>query len=112
MKRLRHFAFAIGLAAALLFGQQVVVLHDLAHAKEQLSSKEAKPGSSTCEQCFTCAQLSGAVGASPPTLPVDCASHAQFDVLLAKDAVSAPLLAFRSSPFRSTSRTSLTSSAG
>lgn len=96
MKRTRLIALAIGLAAALLFGQQAAVLHDLAHAKEQLTQKDSKPSSSTCDQCAACAQLSGAVGAAPPALPVDCATHAQFDVSLAQGEASAPLLAFRS----------------
>jgi hypothetical protein len=96
MGHFRRLAQAIWLAAALLTAQQAAALHDLAHAKEQLSQKDAKPGSTTCDQCFACAELSGAVGATPPTLPLDCASPAQFDVSLARGLAIAPLLAFRS----------------
>jgi hypothetical protein len=96
MARLLLLARALGLVAALLFGQQLVVLHDLTHASEQLSRKDGKPGPATCDQCFACAQLSGAVGATPPVLPIDCAGHPRADAHFAQDAASAPLLAFRS----------------
>jgi hypothetical protein len=96
MTRVLQLARALGLAAALLFGQQLVVLHDLTHAGEQMSRKDGKPGSSTCDQCFTCAQLSGAMGAPVLAVPDDPACHAQVDTVLAEDAPSAPLLAFRS----------------
>lgn len=87
---------ALGLVAALLFGQQLVVLHDLTHANEQLSRKDGKTGSPTCDQCFACAQLSGAVGPTPLVLPAGCAGHTPSEALLEQDAASAPLLAFRS----------------
>jgi hypothetical protein len=96
MGHFRRLALAVWLAAALLTAQQAAALHDLGHAKEQLSQKDAKPGSITCDQCFACAELSGAVGATPPVLPPHCASHARFDVSLAQDVAAAALLAFRS----------------
>ncbi len=96
MKAFRRLAQGLLLAAALLFGQQAAALHDLSHATEQLSQKDAKPGSSTCDQCATCAQLAGGATATPPTLPVDDAAPVQVAASLARDAASAPLLAFRS----------------
>jgi hypothetical protein len=96
MARFLHLARALGLVAALLLGQQLVVLHDLTHANEQLSRKDGKTGPSTCDQFFACAQLSGAVGASPPVMPADCANHAKVEMARTEDAASAPLLAFRS----------------
>ncbi|HLX22266.1 MAG TPA: hypothetical protein VKR38_02880 [Usitatibacter sp.] len=87
---------ALLFAVALLAGQHVAALHDLAHAKEQLSQKDAKPGSSTCDQCAACAQLSGGAAATTPVLPVDDVAPAQVAVSLARDAACAPRLAFRS----------------
>jgi hypothetical protein len=87
---------ALLFAGTLLAGQQVAALHDLVHAKEQLSQKDAKPGSSTCGQCASCAQLAGGAAATAPRLPPDDAAHVQFAVALARDATCAPLLAFRS----------------
>ncbi len=96
MTRFLNLVRAFGLVAALLVGQQLVVLHDLTHAHEQLSRKDGKAGSSTCDQCFACAQLSGAVGATAPAFPAGQACHAQAVATLAEDAASTPLLAFRS----------------
>jgi hypothetical protein len=96
MKAFRRLIQGFFLAAALLFGQQAAALHDLSHATEQLSQKDAKPGSSTCNECAACAQLSGAATVTPPAVPVDGATHALFAVPLAQDAACAPLLAFRS----------------
>ncbi|MFZ3323056.1 MAG: hypothetical protein WA190_11840 [Usitatibacter sp.] len=84
------------LAVALFAGQQAVVMHGLEHAIDQLTQKDAKPGPGTCDQCFTCAELSGAVGSAPLQLPVDCATPVQAGVPLARDAEPAPRLAFRS----------------
>ena len=96
MKLLYPLARALLLSAALLFGQQAVALHALVHAQEQLAKKDAKPGSSSCELCATCAQLAGALGATPPSLPPIVASHAQFEVAFAEDTAVARLLAFQS----------------
>ena len=68
MKSLRRLAFALAVALALLFGQQAAALHDLGHAVNQISHKGSAPAS-TCDQCFACAQLSGAVGTSLPVVP-------------------------------------------
>jgi hypothetical protein len=87
---------ALLFAVALLAGQHIAALHDLAHAKEQLSQRDAKPGSSACGQCATCAQLAGGAAATTPGLPPEDAAHVQFAVALARDAACAPLLAFRS----------------
>ena len=92
LRLVRAFLFAV----ALLAGQQVAALHDLAHAKEQLSRKDGKPGSSTCDRCAACAQLSGGAAATPPALPPNDATHVQFAVTLPQGEESAPLLAFRS----------------
>jgi hypothetical protein len=97
MKAFRRLIQGFFLAAALLFGQQAAALHDLAHATEQLSQKDAKPGSNTCDQCATCAQLSGGgAAATLPTLPLDDAAPVRVAAALARDIASAPLLAFRS----------------
>jgi hypothetical protein len=69
MKPLRRIALAFAVALALLFGQQAAALHDLGHAVSQLSHKGSGLPASTCDQCFACAQLSGAVGTSLPVVP-------------------------------------------
>jgi hypothetical protein len=96
MKAFRRLAWAFGLAAALLLGQQLASLHDLKHATEQLTQKDSKPGSNTCDQCAACAQLSGAASVTPPALPVACATHEPAVAQVAQDADSAPLISFRS----------------
>ncbi len=68
MQRLRRVGFALWIALALLVSQQAAALHDLGHATAQLSEKGGKPASPVCDQCFLGAQLSGAVGATPPAL--------------------------------------------
>jgi hypothetical protein len=70
MTRFRRFAYILWFAAALLVGQQAAALHALGHATEQLSQKhDGKRAPATCDQCFACAELSGAVGASAPQVP-------------------------------------------
>jgi hypothetical protein len=97
MKPLRRLAALLGLAFALLVGQQAAALHDLGHATERLSHKQdSKPGPSTCDQCFACAELSGAVGATPPSIPPVDAVHALFAPALEQGVAAAPRLAFRS----------------
>jgi hypothetical protein len=97
MKPMRRLAAVLWLAFALLAGQQAAALHDLGHATQKLSHKQdSKPRTSTCDQCFACAELSGAVGATLPSMPpVDCA-HAPFAPSLARGVAAAPRLAFRS----------------
>lgn len=68
MKLPRRIVFALALALALLFGQQAAALHDLGHAVDRIAHKGSVP-SSPCDQCFACAQLSGAVGTSLPVVP-------------------------------------------
>jgi hypothetical protein len=98
MNSIRRIAVAFGLALALLVGQQAAALHDLGHATERLTHKQdSKPGTSTtCDQCFACAELSGAVGATLPQLPSTDATHAQCARPLERGAAVAPRLAFRS----------------
>ena len=97
MKPIRRLASALWLALALLVGQQAAALHDLGHATEKLSQKhDSKPGSSTCGQCFACAELSGAVGTTLPPLPSTDADHAQCARPLEQGVAVAPRLAFRS----------------
>ena len=68
MKSSRRILFALAVACALLFGEQAAALHDLGHAVDQIAHKGSAPGS-PCDQCFACAQLSGAVGTSLPVVP-------------------------------------------
>jgi len=68
MKSSRRILFALALALALLFGEQAAALHDLGHALDQIAHKGTAPGA-PCDQCFACAQLSGAVGTSLPVVP-------------------------------------------
>jgi hypothetical protein len=69
MKPLRRLAVILGLALALLGGQQAAAWHDLGHVTGS-HKQDSKPGSSHCGLCFACAELSGAVGASVPMLPL------------------------------------------
>ncbi|HEY4998990.1 MAG TPA: hypothetical protein VII36_07600 [Usitatibacter sp.] len=97
MNSIRRFTTAFWLAFALLVGQQVAALHDLGHATELLSHKQgSKTPPATCDQCFACAQLSSAVGVTPPVLPVVAAGIPVG--CFARDATIriAPRLAFRS----------------
>jgi hypothetical protein len=97
MRPIRRLATILWLALALLVGQQAAALHDLGHATGQLSHKQdSTPGSSTCDQCFACAQLAGAVGTTPPSFGALDASHAPAQCILRQGVDSAPRLAFRS----------------
>ena len=69
MKSLRRIVFVFAVALAVVFGQHAAALHDLGHAANQIAHKGSVPGNSTCDQCFACAQLSGAVGTSLPVVP-------------------------------------------
>ena len=68
MQSLRRLAVGFFLALALLFGQQVAALHGLGHAMDRIAHKGISPFS-TCDECFACAQLAGAVGPSLPVVP-------------------------------------------
>jgi hypothetical protein len=98
MDSIRRFAAAFLLGLALLVGQQGAALHDLGHATERIAHKQdSKPSSSTtCDQCFACAELSGAVGTTLPQLPSMDASHARCTRPLEGGVAVAPRLAFRS----------------
>ena len=87
MHPVRRILLAFSLALALLFGQQAAALHDLGHAVDRIAPPSAMPFGNTCDECFACAQLAGAVGVSLPTIPpvllpdgaprdTDCASAA------------------------------------
>ena len=96
MTPLRRLGIAFWLALALLFGQQAAALHDLGHAVNQIEHKGSVPAGSTCDQCFACAQLSGAVAATPPAVPAGTAHDAAPDGPASTPACAAPRFAFLS----------------
>ena len=97
MTRMRRIASAFWLALALLVGQQASALHALGHATEQLSRKhDSTPAPSTCDQCFACAELSGAVGATIPSVPAVIADNSQPFAVIEQGAPAVLRLAFRS----------------
>jgi hypothetical protein len=72
----RRIALALWLALVLLVGQQAAALHDLGHATDRLSQKkESQHRPSSCDKCFACAELSGAIGATVPAVPVVLADN-------------------------------------
>jgi hypothetical protein len=93
----RRIALALWLALAVLVGQQAAALHDLGHATQQLSQKKESPHAPTsCDKCFACAELSGAMLATAPGVPVVAAgNHVSFTVP-DLGVQYAPRLAFRS----------------
>jgi hypothetical protein len=97
MNRIRRIASAFWLALALLIGQHAAALHDLGHASEQLSQKkDSRHAPASCDKCFAFAELSGALGAAAPAVPVVVAdNHVPFAVLT-PGVASAPRLAYRS----------------
>jgi hypothetical protein len=96
MHLLRRIVLAFSLALALLVGQQAAALHDLGHAVDRIAHKGSLPSGGTCGECFACAQLSGAVGASMPAIPpVLLPDGAPRDVACAS-ATLAPRFAFLS----------------
>ena len=71
MQSLRRLGLVLWLALALVAGQQLVLWHDVGHAGGHLAAHDGdergdKGGAqpSKCEQHFTCAQLSGALGSA------------------------------------------------
>jgi hypothetical protein len=97
MTRSRRFASALWLALALVAGQQAAALHDLGHATGQLTQKhDSKPAPSKCDQCFACAELSGAVGATPLGLPIVSTGGRSFSFVFERASSCATRLAFRS----------------
>lgn len=76
MNRTRRIFFTLFMAFALCVGQQALALHDLAHVTNPVHKQDSTPGKNTCAKCFACAQLSGAVGASIPEVPLlEAAPH-------------------------------------
>jgi hypothetical protein len=69
MHAVRRVLLAFSLALALLVGQQAAALHDLGHAVDRIAHKGSLPFGNTCDECFACAQLSGAVSPSLPAIP-------------------------------------------
>lgn len=97
MRSIRRLASILWLALALLVGQQAAALHDLGHATGQLSHKQdSKNPSSTCGECFACAELSGAVGVTVPVLPVVAACTPRAADPIISSAASPARLAYRS----------------
>ena len=97
MKPIRRLASILWLALALLVGQQAAALHDLGHATGQLSHKQdSKTPPGTCDQCFACAELSGAVGVTVPVLPVVAACTPRAADPVATGVASPARLAYRS----------------
>ncbi|MBC8023368.1 MAG: hypothetical protein H7Y14_09635 [Burkholderiales bacterium] len=94
MNRFRHIFFALWMALAVVVGQQAVVLHDLAHAAGH--KQESTPGKSTCDKCFACAELSGAVGTSIPSVVLPDTAPRVRHVHSDAPVFGAPRLAFRS----------------
>ena len=75
MKAFRHLGFALWLALALVAGQQLVLLHDLGHAAEQLSQKhDSKPAPTKCDQHYATSQLVGSPPAAGLVVALDCAN--------------------------------------
>ena len=89
----RRFFAAFWIALALLVGQQAAALHDLSHATDLL---KGKPAHHSCDQCFLSAQLSGAVGATIPELPVVPMAPASSGRVEDRSISSAPRGLFRS----------------
>lgn len=96
MNRARHFFFLLWMAFALVAGQHAVALHDLSHVADPAQKQDSTPGKTTCDKCFACAQLSGAIGASIPAVPLVDAARALALSHADKAVASAPLLAFHS----------------
>ena len=96
LNRVRRIFLALWMALALVVGQHALALHDLAHATDPIHKQDSTPGKNTCDKCFACAQLSGAVGASIPEVPlVEAQPHLSLDPSY-RAIAGAPRLAFRS----------------
>jgi hypothetical protein len=94
LNRFRHIFFALWMALAVVVGQQAVVLHDLSHVAGH--KQDSTPGKSTCDKCFACAQLSGAVGASVPVVPAIPADDAAPIAVIALVAPAPARFAYQS----------------
>jgi hypothetical protein len=72
MKFMRRTGFLLWLTVAMAMGQQALLLHGLAHAREKISQtqkQDAPPASPVCDQCGLYAQLSGMAPTGVPALP-------------------------------------------
>jgi len=97
MRGIRRFASAFWLGLALLLGQHATLVHALGHATEQLSQKkDSKPAPTSCDQCFACAELSGAIGTSPVAFAPLALAYPVPAASFAAEVASAPWLAYRS----------------
>ena len=97
MKPIRRLASILWLALALLVGQQAAALHDLGHATGKLTHKQdSNKAPVSCDQCFACAELSGAVGVTVPELPVVAACPPRAAETLSPGAAFPARLAYRS----------------
>jgi hypothetical protein len=97
MRSIRRLASILWLALALLVGQQAAALHDLGHATERLSHKQdSKTPPTSCDQCFACAELSGAVGVTVQQVPVVAACTPRAAAPIDHGVVSPARLAYRS----------------
>jgi hypothetical protein len=97
MRRLRHLGFLLWLGLALAMGQHAAALHDLSHATERLSQKQdSKPAPLKCDQCFACAELSGAASAKAVAAPFIAAASPRPPSPCGRSVSVAALLAFLS----------------
>jgi hypothetical protein len=98
MIRYHRFSIAFVLALALLVGQQVAALHALGHAIGAVQGHEhpGAPLEQKCDSHFACAQLSSAVGVSPPEVPKVDPAVAPRTVLSLDGAAQPARLAYRS----------------
>ena len=96
MRLLRRYAVLCFLALAFAAGQQLALLHGLAHAVEKVAQKQdQKPLTAPCDQCALLASLSGAPGPGIPA--VDIADGAVALAPFTPDAAPARFVAvFRS----------------
>ena len=97
MSSIRRIAKVVWFALALLVGQQAAALHDLGHATGQLTHKQdSNTTPASCDQCFACAELSGAVGVTAPVLPLVAACAPRAADPLQSGVASPARLAYRS----------------
>jgi hypothetical protein len=96
VKPLRSLLLAIAIVVAIVVGQHVGLMHELDHAKAQLSQKDGKPATQACEQCSLCANLTGAPGTQPPTALEPGCVHEPVLAQREDAAQSNPLVNFRS----------------
>lgn len=101
MRSLRRLGLVLWLAIALVAGQQLVLWHDLGHAKEFISKvdnldDEGDKAPAKCEQHSTCAQLSGALGSAEFAAAFIATPPPRTEVQRLREASLAPRHAFLS----------------